>query len=70
MFCSYCREKMDPKSPFNWQRVSGWERKGMGETRKGGSDIALRAREQWFACDTCITRLKRGVAPTQGQMFT
>jgi hypothetical protein len=67
--CHYCGSAVDPFARSTWQRVHGWQRRALsGTSRRGGSDIAVReAREQW-ACDECVRRLQRGVAPRQGSL--
>ena len=65
MRCVYCNEPVDPLSPRTWHLIVGWERKATGATRKSGSDIALRQPRDKYACDACVQRKKRGIAPTQ-----
>jgi hypothetical protein len=68
-YCLHCGDLVDPLSRFTWRRVLGWERKAAASTRKSGSDIALREPRDEYACDRCISRLKRGVAPAQGSLM-
>ncbi len=67
--CSYCGESVDPLSRFVWRRVVGWERKATSQSRKSGSDITLREPRDEYACDGCVSRLKRDVAPAQGSLI-
>lgn len=67
--CAHCGDIYNSESPQLWRRVIGWERKGSGESRKGGSDIALRERCDEYACDFCIGRLKRGLSAQQGSLL-
>ena len=60
-----CGARINPNDRHVWRAMHGWERKGVGETRRGGSDIALRTPISQFACDRCIERLKHGLAPAQ-----
>jgi hypothetical protein len=70
-FCYYnCGREVDPLSPNTYRRVAGWERKAIAATRKSGSDIVGREPlGEDFACDVCIGRIRRGVAPTQEAML-
>lgn len=67
--CHYCGSEVHPDNPWTWRRVTGWERKGQGESRRGGSDIVLREACDEFACDGCIGRLRRKLAPGQGALI-
>lgn len=67
--CFYCGESVDPNSRFTWHRVVGWERKAVAASRRSGSDIALRESRDEYACDSCVSRAKRGVAPRQDAML-
>jgi hypothetical protein len=69
--CYYgCGNKVDPLSPNTYRRVAGWERKAIAASRKNGSDIVGREPlGEEFACDVCIGRIRRGVAPMQGAML-
>ncbi len=67
--CLYCQRPVDPQSRFVWRRVSGWERKGVGESRRGGSDITCREAEDDYACDACVSRLRSGLSTAQGAML-
>lgn len=48
-----------------YARVSGWQTKGTGESRKSGSDIVLREPTGEVACAACITRLKAKIPAGQ-----
>lgn len=68
--CVYCRNPLDPDHTSTWRRVTGWERKNTTTTsRKGGSDIACREPVNQFACDQCVRRLRRGIAPHQDTLI-
>lgn len=67
--CVYCGATMDPLTEYVWRRTCGWERKARGSSRKSGSDIVLRQSREKFACDSCVQRLKRGIAPNQGALL-
>jgi len=67
--CHYCKTPIDPQSSRVWRRVHGWERKATASSRKSGSDITLRQPSEVYACDDCIRRLKRGLAPTQATLM-
>ena len=68
--CVYCGKQVDPLSREVWQLIVAWERKASKYTsRKGGSDVALRTQKDKFACDVCVSRKKRGVAPKQGSLI-
>lgn len=61
--CTFCGGEVDERSAF--RRVSGWERKAVVASRKGGSDIVLRQSHDELACFACITRLRAGVNVAQ-----
>lgn len=68
--CVYCNQQIDPESSFNYRRIIGWERKAVStSSRRGGSDVALRERQNEFACGHCIAKLKRGVSSSQGALL-
>jgi hypothetical protein len=67
--CSYCGEPIDPFSKFTWRRIEGWERKATAESRRSGSDIALREPRDEYACDVCISKRKNGPDPDQGSLL-
>jgi hypothetical protein len=66
--CEYCHRELNVLDATVWQWVTGWERKGRGQSRKGGSDIALRQLREKFACDQCVTRKRNGISPAQGTL--
>jgi hypothetical protein len=68
--CTFCGDPVDPNLAATWRRVKGWAKlvslRSSGNRRTGISDIALRTLDgEDVACDQCIRRLKRGVAPRQ-----
>ena len=66
--CYFCEKPITGTDDTAWQLVIGWQRKAHGESRRGGSDIALRRPygegdgETW-ACDSCIRKARLGVDP-------
>lgn len=58
MTCDFCGEPVDERTC--WHRVVGWERKAQGGSRRSGSDVALRRREEVFACNACVMLRKGG----------
>jgi hypothetical protein len=60
--CHFCGGPVDPTARETWRRIAGWERKGFGETRRGGSDIVLRAPVDEFAHAACVAAVLNGVA--------
>ena len=60
--CELCGEPIDPRAPGNWQRVTGWGRRG----RAGGSDIVCReyVPDRW-AHNLCVRRAQDRVHPQQ-----
>jgi hypothetical protein len=70
--CVFCGRSLDPQGIGTHQLVHGWERvisyRASGNVRPR-SDIALRERSDKWACDPCIGKLKRGIAPTQGSLI-
>lgn len=67
--CVYCGDPVDPAAPSTWRRIVGWERKASAESRRSGSDIALRIPSEHYACDPCVQKLKRGVSARQQAML-
>lgn len=67
--CHFCGNELNPKLQTVWRQVTGWERKAMSSTRKGGSDIVLREPLDKVACMGCIDQAKRGVAPLQKSLI-
>lgn len=64
--CIYCGHTVEPSHHGTFARVIGWERKGYGDSRRGGSDIVLREPvPDMFACQFCIDKLKAGVNVAQ-----
>lgn len=63
--CRFCREKVDPEKA--WKRESGYVR----PRAQGGTNALAVKREHYddLACDRCISRLKRGVAPAQESLI-
>jgi len=66
--CTYCRAPVEPDASTTYTRVTAWERKSASASRRSGSDIVCRERQEEFACSTCIRQMKRGVAPVQGML--
>lgn len=59
--CRWCGDPIDPAKA--WKRESGYVK-----PRAMGGTNALAIREEHpddLACDRCVSRMKRGVAPTQ-----
>lgn len=67
--CVYCGDSVDPAAASTWRRIVGWERKASAESRRSGSDIAARTQTDFWACDPCVQRLKRGLNPTQQELL-
>ena len=63
--CVYCRDPLLEGTPL-YRRCRGWERKGAGSARRGGSDIVLREQLPEYACIFCIDSLRHGRHPAQG----
>ncbi len=61
--CKFCSEPTDARLAY--RRVSGWERKAVGPSRRGGSDVVLRKAHDEFACPVCIVRAKSGLNVNQ-----
>lgn len=66
--CFYCGKPITATGRL-WRRVVGWESKGVGELRRGGSDIVLREYRDEFACERCVFRLQHGLAPEQESLL-
>lgn len=69
MTCFYCDEPVDPLSRTLWHRVVGWERKALAESRKSGSDIALREPRDEYAHDRCVRLAQQGLNPAQESLL-
>ena len=67
--CYFCGEPVDPTARDTYRRTVGWERKALGETRKGGSDIVLRAAGDELAHGRCILMVKTGLSPAQESLL-
>lgn len=67
MICDICKDSLDPGNAY--QRVCGWEQPGRGAGGRSGSSLVLRERQQEWACQKCITRLRAGFGaePWPGQ---
>jgi len=59
--CYFCGKPVNPLARETWCRVDAWERKAQGQSRRGGSDIALRRQLEEFAHSACIRLEQRGV---------
>lgn len=68
--CHFCRHEINTKLQTVWRQVTGWERKAVSSTRKGGSDIVLREPVgDRIACSSCIDQARKGVAPLQESLI-
>ena len=68
--CCYCGDGYDPESRLIWRRVQGWERRAARDsTRRGGSDITCREPLDEWACDPCVSKVRRGLSPDQGALL-
>ncbi len=63
MTCTFCSEPIDVRLAY--RRISGWERKAVGQSRRSGSDVVLRKAHDEFACPVCIVRAKSGLNVNQ-----
>ena len=61
--CTFCSESVDARLAY--RLISGWERKAVGTSRRGGSDVVLRKAHDEFACPVCIVRAKSGLNVNQ-----
>ncbi len=61
--CTFCSEPIAVRLAY--RHISGWERKAMGSSRRGGSDVVLRKAHDEFACSACIVRAKSGLNVNQ-----
>jgi hypothetical protein len=67
--CALCREPLDPRDWGVYRRVTGWERKGIGNSRRSGSDIVLREPLDEFAHPYCVDRARDGVHFAQERLI-
>jgi hypothetical protein len=59
--CPFCGKPIDPASRYSLRRVTGWERKAIGPSRKHGSDIVFREPLDEWAHGGCISAAKHGL---------
>ena len=70
MSCYFCGEPiLEPKTSYT--QITGWERMAgiRPSGKQGGSDIYLREPTGEVACETCITKLRAGVALEQESLL-
>ena len=67
--CHFCRAVVDPLDQAVYRRCVGWERRALGETRRGGSDIVLRELRDEYACPVCVARLRAGLDARQESLL-
>jgi hypothetical protein len=64
--CYFCQDSLDATANGIFQWVSGW----VEQRAQGGSNaIALPKRENRYACNYCIARLRRGIPIGQMHLF-
>jgi hypothetical protein len=63
--CALCGRPIDPNDWGVYRRVSGWERKAVASSRRGGSDIVLREPQDELAHGFCVDRTRDGVNVNQ-----
>lgn len=66
--CAFCEKPLQPDAHTTLQRVTAWEKKSVLASRRGGSDLYLRERQNSFACLSCVEGQRRGVSPLQGAL--
>lgn len=59
--CPFCQKGIDPLSRYALRKVTGWERKAVGPSRKSGSDIVFREPLDEWAHGACIALAKQGL---------
>lgn len=67
--CWRCGDSIDPHDPLTYTRVQGWERRAIGASRRGGSDIVLRERLPEYAHGSCVEKARMGVSPEQQELI-
>jgi hypothetical protein len=67
--CHFCAEPVDPFARDTYRRVTGWERKALAESRKGGSDIVLREPVDEYAHSGCVILVQQGLSPRQASLL-
>lgn len=68
ILCTYCGQGCDPANSY--RRVTGWERKSLSPSRRGGADVYLREHLDEFACTSCVGRLRDGISPSQESLLS
>ena len=65
--CVYCSELVDTAADHTFQLAYGWV-----ENRRGGGAhaIAKIERKGKYACHECINKLRKGISPDQGALFS
>jgi hypothetical protein len=66
--CHFCGQPVNANRS-SYRRVQGWERKGLGETRKGGSDVLLREPLDEWAHASCVSRIRAGLSVGQESLL-
>ena len=66
-FCALCSAPVQIGERFD-REVRGWERKALGGSRRGGSDIALREHTDRVAHSRCVELARSGVSAHQEQL--
>ena len=67
-FCSLCSGPIHQGERFDRQ-ITAWERRGLGQSRRGGSDVLLREHTDRVAHSRCVDASKSGVSPQQEQLI-
>jgi hypothetical protein len=63
--CELCRKPVDPTAPTTLQRITGWERRALASSRRGGSDIVMREHVEEFAHNNCVEKQRMGISVGQ-----
>jgi hypothetical protein len=65
-FCTYCLTTIDSNATGVFQLAHGW----LENRKRGGANtIALPIRDDTYACNECIDKLRHGIATGQGRLF-
>lgn len=68
--CVYCADRLDSEARGTYQRALGWLPKKRATRNAIGTNSLVMPKLQWeFACEVCISKLKKGIPTGQQSLF-
>lgn len=67
LFCALCNGPIQ-NGEILAEQITAWRVKGIGTSRRGGSDVVLRETTGRVAHQRCLDRQRSGVSVQQGQL--